>query len=48
MGDEVIFYSSPFSRGRIVHWMLEEAGAPYRFEVVNLEPRSRRDRSIWR
>lgn len=37
MSDEVVFYSSPMSRGRIVHWMLEEVGAPYRFEVVNLE-----------
>src|SRR5204862_491353 len=42
MGDEVIFYSSPFSRGRIVHWMLEEAGAPYRFEVVNLETKEQK------
>jgi glutathione S-transferase len=37
MTDEIIFYSSPMSRGRIVHWMLEEVGAPYRFEVINLE-----------
>jgi glutathione S-transferase len=37
MIDEIVFYSSPMSRGRIVHWMLEEVGAPYRFEVVNLE-----------
>ena len=37
MSDEVVFYSSPMSRGRIVHWMLEEAGAPYRYELVNLE-----------
>jgi len=37
MADEIVFYSSPMSRGRIVHWMLEEVGAPYRFEVVNLE-----------
>jgi glutathione S-transferase len=37
MSDEVVFYSSPMSRGRIVHWMLEESGAPYRFEVVSLE-----------
>ena len=37
MSDEVVFYSSPQSRGRIVHWMLEEVGVPYRFEVVNLE-----------
>jgi glutathione S-transferase len=37
MSDEVVLYSSPMSRGRIVHWMLEEAGAPYRYEVINLE-----------
>src|SRR5215471_8917490 len=37
MSDEIVFYSNPMSRGRIVHWMLEEIGAPYRFEVVNLE-----------
>ena len=37
MSDEIVFYSSPMSRGRIAHWMLEEVGAPYRFEVVNLE-----------
>lgn len=37
MSDEIVFYSSPMSRGRMVHWMLEEVGAPYRFEVVNLE-----------
>lgn len=37
MSDEIVFYSSPMSRGRIVHWMLEEVGAPYRFEVMNLE-----------
>jgi len=37
MSDEIVFYSSPMSRGRIVHWMLEEVGAPYRYEVLNLE-----------
>jgi glutathione S-transferase len=37
MSDEIVFYSSPLSRGRIVHWMLEEVAAPHRFEVVNLE-----------
>jgi glutathione S-transferase len=37
MSDEVVFYSSPLSRGRTVHWMLEEVGAPYRFELVNLD-----------
>lgn len=42
MGDEVVFYSSPFSRGRIVHWMLEEAGAPYRLEAVNLDAKEQK------
>jgi len=37
MSEELVFYSSPMSRGRIVHWMLEEVGVPYRFEAVNLE-----------
>jgi glutathione S-transferase len=37
MADEVIFYHWPQSRGRMVHWMLEEAGAPYRVELVCLE-----------
>jgi len=31
MSEEIVFYSSPMSRGRMVHWMLEEVGAPYRF-----------------
>jgi glutathione S-transferase len=30
MSDEIVFYTNPKSRGRIAHWMLEEAGAPYR------------------
>ena len=37
MADEVIFYHWPQSRGRMVHWMLEEVGAPYRIELTNLE-----------
>jgi glutathione S-transferase len=36
MSDEIVFYSSPMSRGRIIHWMLEEVGEPYRYELVNL------------
>jgi len=34
MQDELTFYTHPMSRGRIVRWMLEEVGAPYRTEVV--------------
>jgi glutathione S-transferase len=33
--DELVFYTNPMSRGRIVRWMLEEVGAPYRTEVLN-------------
>jgi glutathione S-transferase len=35
MADDLIFYTNPMSRGRIVRWMLEEVGAPY--ETVILE-----------
>ncbi|WP_313254081.1 glutathione S-transferase family protein [Stenotrophomonas acidaminiphila] len=32
--DEIVFYTHPQSRGRIVRWMLEEVGQPYRTEVL--------------
>jgi len=35
MADELIFYTNPMSRGRIVRWMLEETGQPYRTEVLD-------------
>ncbi|MGE0597399.1 MAG: glutathione S-transferase family protein [Hyphomonadaceae bacterium] len=31
---ELIFYTNPMSRGRIIRWMLEEVGQPYRTEVL--------------
>ena len=34
MPDELVFYTHPMSRGRIVRWMLEEVGQPYRTEVL--------------
>ena len=34
MSDELVFYHNPMSRARIVRWMLEEAGAPYRTKVL--------------
>ena len=37
MSDEIVFYHNPMSRARMVHWMLEEAGAPYRIEFVDLQ-----------
>ena len=35
MSDELVFYTNPMSRGRIVRWMLEEVGAPYRTEILD-------------
>ena len=35
MTDELIFYTNPMSRGRIVRWMLEETGQPYRTELLD-------------
>jgi glutathione S-transferase len=34
MPDELVFYTHPQSRGRIVRWMLEETGQPYRTELL--------------
>jgi glutathione S-transferase len=34
MADELVFYTHPTSRGRIVRWMLEEIGQPYRTELL--------------
>ena len=31
---DLIFYTNPQSRGRIVRWMLEELGQPYETEVI--------------
>ena len=38
MSDELVFYTNPMSRGRIVRWMLEEVGQPYRTEVLGYGP----------
>lgn len=35
MADELILYTHPQSRGRIIRWMLEEIGAPYRAEILD-------------
>jgi glutathione S-transferase len=37
MTDEIVFYHWPRSRARMVHWMLEEVGVPYRVQLINLE-----------
>lgn len=35
MADELVLYTNPMSRGRVVRWMLEEIGAPYKVEVLD-------------
>jgi glutathione S-transferase len=34
MPEDLVFYTNPMSRGRIVRWMLEEVGQPYRTELL--------------
>ncbi len=38
MTDDLVFYTHPMSRGRIVRWMLEEVGATYRTEILGYGP----------
>ena len=35
MSSELVFYTNPMSRGRIVRWMLEEVGQPYRTVLLD-------------
>ncbi|KEZ78200.1 glutathione S-transferase family protein [Salinisphaera hydrothermalis] len=35
MNADLIFYTNPMSRGRIVRWMLEETGATYDTEILD-------------
>ncbi len=34
MSDDLVFYTNPMSRGRIVRWMLEEVGCSYETELL--------------
>ena len=34
MSDELVFYSHPMSRSRVVRWMLEEVGVPYKTKIL--------------
>ena len=35
MPDELVLYTHPMSRGRIIRWMLEEIGEPYGAEILD-------------
>jgi glutathione S-transferase len=35
MSGDLIFYTNPMSRGRVVRWMLEEIGAPYETKILD-------------
>jgi glutathione S-transferase len=35
MSADLIFYTNPMSRGRIIRWMLEEVGCAYDTEIVD-------------
>ena len=39
MPDKVKFYYNPMSRGRMVHWMLEEVGAEYEIQFLDWKKR---------
>ena len=36
MSEEIVFYHNPQSRAQMAHWMLEEAGAPYKTVMIDL------------
>ena len=35
MSDDLVFYTNPMSRGRVIRWMLEEVGQPYLAEILD-------------
>ncbi len=37
MNDELVFYTHPMSRGRIIRWMLEEVGQPYQTVLLDYD-----------
>ena len=40
LNDEIVFYTHPMSRGRIVHFLLEELGAPYDMRLLDFDKRA--------
>ena len=48
MPGDLVFYTNPMSRGRIVRWMLEEVGQPYRTEIGGFHANIKSDRNTGR
>lgn len=46
MSNELIFFTNPMSRGRVVRWALEEIGALYRDEIVDYGPSMKSDKYL--
>lgn len=46
MNQELVFYTNPMSRGRIVRWMLEETGVSYRTELLEYGPPMKTEQSL--
>ena len=40
---DLVFYTNPMSRGRIIRWMLEEVGAEYRQVLLNYDTEMKAD-----
>jgi len=34
---DLVFYTHPMSRGRIIRWLMEEVGQPYRAEILDFD-----------
>lgn len=41
--EPIQFYHNPMSRGRIVHWILEETGAPYNVNLLDWNKKQHKD-----
>jgi glutathione S-transferase len=45
MADKITFYTHPQSRGRTVHWLLEELGVPYEMKILDFDKREHKSPS---
>jgi len=48
MTEDIQFFHNPFSRGRIVHWMLEEVGAKYRVNLLEFDKQEQKTENYLR